>query len=741
MDESKNNLRTIEIKKRLRPPRKVYLIGENYSLEYFYKLMISTVTIWGYLRNFIYIPVSEDYIEPVFAKIIKEFDPDMIESKIHISQNLQKHICSICNPLKYFEVNSDVDPTVIHEPSYPFSKNFSILRQENSRILNIYPNSDDILTKLLFFDKFGFASERFTSLLQQNDIKFLESELNEKNDSSYKNKLSKIIIGNIKEFKDQEQDKFVSDVGEIFLGRYNFKGDIEQWKDPYILVIGDSIKDYCFYYALSRLRIKVLWFPYSYVNKFTSDNSKELSLITYFTSNLIHDLEFREGKINLILTSNSLNYDDLESFKSILVSNTIVNSKKLKERIYINKDLESFVIKTLYDIEINNIYDQDLLLLNGRSVEKIKTLKPLNFSPDPQEVRWLTEVYLKNLELPNKTCFNQFFSWPNPKAVLSQGDYRISKNGFVYLSNNHLFMPGLTQDLLLMKPYFYLPSDFEIFRAFFKSVGYDIKVSDKGSYQLKTNELFADKDEFFRFFTEKNNITLLNLFKNGGLDAGVDEKRRFIKFSDIKSIYGQKTNSVLDFLIDRNVLQRGLILKCKHCRNACYYKLEELTSIFKCKRCSTRQVIKSFNNFGKDEPEWYYSLNEIVYQGHINDMLVPILTLNHLRQNAKNTFIYVPELELRKNQDYVKPDMEIDICCISDSEMIIGECKSNNKITQKEINKIRNLALKSYLDTVVFSTTKDDFAKDTLDRIEPIKNDLKKIFAKVIILTKNHLYS
>ena len=92
MDEE---LKTIEILKKIRPFRKAYLVGEQYALEYYLALLEATCSIWGSRNNFAFIPVAKDFIDPIFAKLLSEFDPDMIEAKIHISEDLKKYICEL----------------------------------------------------------------------------------------------------------------------------------------------------------------------------------------------------------------------------------------------------------------------------------------------------------------------------------------------------------------------------------------------------------------------------------------------------------------------------------------------------------------------------------------------------------------------------------------------------------------------------------------------------------------------
>ena len=78
------------------------------------------------------------------------------------------------------------------------------------------------------------------------------------------------------------------------------------------------------------------------------------------------------------------------------------------------------------------------------------------------------------------------------------------------------------------------------------------------------------------------------------------------------------------------------------------------------------------------QPLIYYSLNEVFYQGLKSNMKCPLLTLNYLKKLSESCFIFSPELELYSKSDN-KKEIEIDIICISDGELLIGETKKNRE--------------------------------------------------------------
>jgi len=114
-------------------------------------------------------------------------------------------------------------------------------------------------------------------------------------------------------------------------------------------------------------------------------------------------------------------------------------------------------------------------------------------------------------------------------------------------------------------------------------------------------------------------------------------------------------------------------------------------------------------------------LDEIIYQGISNDMAVPILALDHFRKRAKRAFDFSPELEILRTAGN-KPALEVDVCCLMDGSLIVGEAKTAPilaKVRKEErimIANYRELAADIGASTVVFATIAPSW--DTITRQE-----------------------
>ena len=164
---------------------------------------------------------------------------------------------------------------------------------------------------------------------------------------------------------------------------------------------------------------------------------------------------------------------------------------------------------------------------------------------------------------------------------------------------------------------------------------------------------------------------------------------------------------------------------CSRCNNTDWYSISEISDSFKCKRCSNMQLFLKDNWKLKGlppEPKWHFKLDEVLFQGLKNNMHVTVLTLNKLLQGCKRSFIYIPEIEISYNND-VKSKKELDICCLCDGKIILGECKINNRIDDTEkkekerLEFLRNLFLKLRANKILFSTYSNNWRDKTLELI------------------------
>lgn len=294
----------------------------------------------------------------------------------------------------------------------------------------------------------------------------------------------------------------------------------------------------------------------------------------------------------------------------------------------------------------------------------------------------------------------------------------------------NVYSMGDSINKYLIEPYIKLLDPFEIFKRIFEESNYHIITSDKGNYERESNNKFGSLEKISNFLINEKYQNLFNKFIENDnpavADDGIflkDDNRMYMGLNSIKKILGDDINTIVNDFIQKDILHRGFIFKCEKCKHTGWYDIEDVDNKFKCRRCGTIQHYNSEHLARQNpvEPEWFYKLDESIYQGYDNDMIVPILTLNKLKKLSKESFLYTNEIEIRKKENPSEQYREIDICCILDGKIIIGECKVDNKLKDKEIKKYKDIYEEIGAEKIIFSTfNKKGWSGGTLNKFKEI---------------------
>jgi hypothetical protein len=79
----------------------------------------------------------------------------------------------------------------------------------------------------------------------------------------------------------------------------------------------------------------------------------------------------------------------------------------------------------------------------------------------------------------------------------------------------------------------------------------------------------------------------------------------------------------------------------------------------------------------------------------------------------------------------------IDVLCLCDGKLYIGEAKSNDEIEADQFAFYVDVCRRVAIDGIVFATSKSHWGRGTLGRIEQLKTWFK---GEVIVLTEDELY-
>jgi hypothetical protein len=163
------------------------------------------------------------------------------------------------------------------------------------------------------------------------------------------------------------------------------------------------------------------------------------------------------------------------------------------------------------------------------------------------------------------------------------------------------------------------------------------------------------------------------LLKTVGSSRSADEEVTYVSGesivhrSDITSLSEEDVKHGLDGLIARNILRVGAEVRCPHCGIRTWFHLDELRQFNECSGCGNARPITA-------EAEWSYRLNSLVKRCVSGHVLAVLQALAVLARSSMASFFYSPSLDLcLPGSDEVWH--EIDIACVCDGSLIIGEVK------------------------------------------------------------------
>jgi len=138
----------------------------------------------------------------------------------------------------------------------------------------------------------------------------------------------------------------------------------------------------------------------------------------------------------------------------------------------------------------------------------------------------------------------------------------------------------------------------------------------------------------------------------------------------------------LNRLVSSGMFEQGIGVRCYFCGSSFWYSIEELRKEISCKGCQAPIQVSA-------EAKWVYKLNELLKNVISFHGVFPVIwALGELLHRARDSFVYLPSLGLYKNYEAPFPYAEIDIACILDGKLIIGEIKtSSHEFSKAEIDK------------------------------------------------------
>jgi hypothetical protein len=127
----------------------------------------------------------------------------------------------------------------------------------------------------------------------------------------------------------------------------------------------------------------------------------------------------------------------------------------------------------------------------------------------------------------------------------------------------------------------------------------------------------------------------------------------------------------------------------------------------------------------------------VVFQGFQDNMQVPLLAIGRLKAGSQRSFDWVPEVDVVWDRGGDEQKKNIDILCLSDGKLYVGEAKLNDRIEPEQFHFYEDLCQRVKIDGVVFATAKRKWGRGTRQRIERLGESWS---GEVVVLTASELY-
>jgi hypothetical protein len=510
----------------------------------------------------------------------------------------------------------------------------------------------------------------------------------------------------------------------LHLTHYHKIDTHREWEEPVTTVVGDTVDDFCLYFCMSRIHDGVFWIPQKWLLQFERRriNNQQLRrrsrpirryplnarVLSRLVFHMYRAVDFERANKRIEITSISLGADELKRSLRIMDRVNYGANGELKKRADIVVSETHPVTCIARVMEENNFANQqDMVFINGQSVGRLDTPKPKNFTViDPATHRWMTSFEI-----------SEFFPPPLPalsdKVALTY-EARVAHDGIAYLCPGVSYFGGGDIDVSLVRPKLAILAAQDVFESYFLEAGLRIQPSDKGNYLADTIDRFGGLQAAARFIADPASRAILELYTNtktsseeSGLDYLQEEGRAFLSYRALQDCLGSRTGQVLDDLIGKDILRRGFTFLCKRCQLASWYDLGVVSSEFTCRRCGKRQQFTRSNWKMPEEARFYYALAETVYQCYGHNSFVTILALGKLRDRSQQAFEYLPEIDVLNFPEEGRKK-EIDIACLLDGKIVLGECKTD-ALKPSYLQKYRILAdrFARRPDELVFATTQE----------------------------------
>lgn len=700
-----------EVHTRVRHLRNLFLVSTNFPNESLIKIFITNLNHWGGRYNPI-IPIEEANIAESWKELIKHSDPDFVYYSPDLDLEFVKDLCLELkfNPIEILELedrSTRIEGVDIHS-LLPLIDDQSTLIEAT--------NLNNVKSPLKDFFELNFLISNLTHYESIKTKAFKKIEINDSNFDEF----CKIVHKN-KPFN------------KSTLSTVNIQTKILRSEDPPVhdfeLIIAkdlESLEDLVYFWN------RQLFFSPQYTSHYRhliiTLQQLELLKEDEFGKGILMDCPTNNGRIDLI--SFSLTPEELEAEREKLQKWTKYNHFTI-------------VQTPSFPFEIRSHNNPPIIRSRDRTHSQIiHTPKQLIKVPSPSfgsDLEFFSQKYALDVSISTIGQTRADFRFPystNP-AYLFRSKGRINRIRECSLIINSQSNEKNSIELTIPNPKFLAEQIITepLLLNERKTTGFSRTAYNDDSRKLnefislfKSNlghleEIMFDKflsDIFFELSTNTKNEgdcisfqELLEKCENAFVKAGGTLGNKGQTFQNLENLsLGLKT--IIQDLANDGVFFPGFKVKCQNCSSNIWYSVNESLGEIKCKGCfnTNRFIVENpisykLNSLIKNNISRRNRIGQFIPQG--NNTVIK--TLIHLRNKARTSFIYQPQLDLFTSNHSPKPQTDLDIFCIVDGLLYVGECKHSSPLffenQNKSLDNLVEIAQKILPDFIVISCTED----------------------------------
>ena len=305
---------------------------------------------------------------------------------------------------------------------------------------------------------------------------------------------------------------------------YSKKGTTED----VVLIVGDTLDDFCLYYCLSRMRPDVASLPLSWLERFEQGKARAeqqdgaLFDENHYAPRLISSImqlpEHLRGMGQIVLASGSTDRATLDALILRLDACSYMPSGQLQSRLRVAESAESLISAPHRAYEKEHRGRPSVAQFVGTELPGfLETPKPRRFDKIVQGHTWISEIAVRYHQVPRHFALGSLVVRDNR---LSTNGARAGSEGLAYFCLNVWSIGGRDVDAYLVRPQFFLPDALATFQHLASLCEMACSVSSQGFYTEDAARRFGGLEQLSLALRDPITLAVLQKFRDSKAPAG-----------------------------------------------------------------------------------------------------------------------------------------------------------------------------------------------------------------------------